>query len=234
MPNIVATRWPDHWYFDQDHVQCIVLNCGFVAPSKFVGAQWDQLRDHCKDTPSTDHAILGEILLQTTCRIGNCDLSVTQYPQHGVLRRLLAHEKDAHHSAKMSNICSFVTLAREGRIVGRQGINTTESKRVTFDRMMQRVLAMPDATKNLLFQRAGFHNPDERTPKNLARILTADNLAQLGENPPYWWPIRAEHFLWLIRPNPNDPADHHWRIVWTGLREQYAEGIIRWDKCSQR
>lgn len=226
MPNTIKHRWPDHWYFDQDHVQCIVLNCGFVTTSYFPSAQWEQLRDHCKDTSSTDHAILQKILFQTACRIGNCEQPMHFNSQDSVLRRLFAHEKLAHNSAKMSNICSFVTLAREGRIFGRYGKFTSECEQVTFDRMVQRVLAMPDATKNLLFQKAGFHHPDQQTPKNLGKILTADNLAQPGENPPYWSVIRAEHFLWLIRPDLNDPADHHWRIVWTGLRQKYAEGLI--------
>ena len=214
--------WPDHWYFDQDYIRCIVPQCEFVTPSHMVGPQWDQLHEHCEDTSGAEHAILLKMLSLRLCAIGDCSQTFTGVESTRVTRYLFAHEKTAHGSVEMFNICSFVRLAREGRIRG--ALLGEACEKLAFHRMLGKAEALPDGTKKALFQRSGFYYPEQHTPQNMGKILTADPLAQQGESPPYWWPIRADHFLWLIRPNTNDPADHQWSMVWTGLREEYANG----------
>lgn len=225
MPHPRLHRWPDHWYHDQDHIRCIVPNCGFVTPSPTVLLQWTQIHDHCIGTQGAEHEILKKMLQQTRCAIDNCDLPPLPQSVDRRIRALFAHENAAHGSADMSNICSFVRLAREGRLSSRS-MPDQDCEVLAFQRMLAKVLALPDATKDLLFQKSGFHQPDQQTPETMGKILTADYLAQPGDEPPYWWPIRAEHFLWQCRPQSNNPADHHWRILWTRLREEYADGRI--------
>ena len=131
----------------------------------------------------------------------------------------------------MSNICSFVTLAREGRVRGgTHHFQIEEVEKLAFQRMLEKVVAMPLRTIELLFEKHELQHPSLYTPAtfqgHLKWILTTDVLEKPGDNPPEWWPIRAEHFLQICRPDPNNPADDEWRPVWNRLRDDYAEGRI--------
>lgn len=222
-----VSRWPDHWYSDQVHIRCVVPDCEFTTPSPNAGLQWDEIHDHCTNTPGAEHEILEKMLQQTMCAIDNCNHPPFMSSQSYKSRALFTHEKVAHESTDMSNICSFVRLAREGRV--RSGLYKTAEpncERLAFHRMLDKVQALPHSTISLLFQMSGFRHPDEQTRENMGRILTADHLAEEGEERPDWWPIRAEHFLWLIRPNFNDPSHLPWSTVWVWLRDEYANGRI--------
>ena len=225
MPN-PSTRWPDHWYFGQNQIRCIVPRCGFVTPSVWLQEQWAQIDHHCKNVPDPDHRIMERLLRQSVCAIDDCgDRPSNQNPTLR-LRQLFAHERSHHGSEDMSHLFSFVRLAREGRICTSSGIVERSCERLTFERMLEKVMGFSDATKNMLFERSGYHNFNRKTRENMGKILTADPLAQEWEKPPYWWPVRADYFLKLIRPNPSNPADHEWAVVWRRLRESYAEGRI--------
>ena len=236
MPQGLPTRWPDHWYHDQDHIHCIVPNCGFVVPNPILMHQWGELLDHCMHTAGTEHRILTKMLKQGLCAIDDCDHSSfnTGSTAGTGTRGLFAHEIAAHGSTKMSDICSFVTLAREGRVCG--GISgahrdpNEEIEKLAFQRMLDKVAAMPSRTIELLFQKHELLHPSVYPPAtfsgHLVWILTADVLEQPGDRPPYWWPVCAEHFLWLGRPIPNKAADDEWRPIWNSLRDDYAQGRI--------
>lgn len=190
-------------------------------------SQWNELREHCKDTPDPEHKILERMLHQSYCAIDDCDDPAISYATHTRLRYVFDHEKSAHGSTDMSNICSYVRLAREGRIrAGPARQPEPNCERLAFERMLEKVMALPDTTKDMLFERSGYHNPAQKTAANMGKILPADPLAQEWERPPYWWPVRADYFLKLIRPNPSNPADHEWTRIWTRLREEYANGRI--------
>ncbi|CAF9930623.1 hypothetical protein IMSHALPRED_008235 [Imshaugia aleurites] len=215
-------RWPDHWYHDPGHIHCIVPNCGFITLSLAAEAQWHELVNHCADEMNNEHELLKKILYQSCCAIDECD-----HPAFGAGITQRARELFAHGSAYMSDICSFVRLAREGRIVSGVGRNPEpDCERLAFLRMLEKMLARPVETVKLLYQKNGYHNIHQQNPENMGRILTADPLRQQGEEPPIWWPIRSEHFLWLCRPDPSNPADDGWRAIWTDLREDYANGRI--------
>ena len=188
------------------------------------------------NTVGTEHRILAKMLKQGLCAVDDCDhpsfkLGVAT---EQATRALFAHEMDVHGSTKMSNICSFVTLAREGRIRGGpggiHGVPDEEMEKLAFQRMLDKVLAMPTRTIELLFQKHELQHPS-LYPRatfhgHLVWILTTDVLEQPGDRPPYWWAICAEHFLWLCRPVPNKAEDDEWRPVWTKLRDDYAQGRI--------
>ena len=219
--------YPDHWYHDQRRIHCIVPQCGFITCSEHFGAQWTEMHDHCIRTQCTEHKILKKILCQSCCAIDNCAVRAFGGAQDQRLKNLFAHEKSVHGSTDMSDICSFVRLAREGRICGGHPRRPQpDCEELAFDRMLDKVLALPGATVDLLFEKSGFYPPNERTRQTMGKILTDDHLAQPGEHPPFWWPIRAEHFLWRSRPHPLDPPDPHWNMIWTHLREEYANGRI--------
>ena len=235
MPQGQSTPWPDHWYHDQNHIHCIVPNCGFVVRTPFVSHHWAELLDHCMNTAGTEHRILTKMLKQGLCAVDDCNHPTFKMgcaPNH-VSRALFAHELAAHGSTKMSDICSFVTLAREGRIrggsSGARHVNE-EIEKLAFQRMLEKVSAMPIRTLELLFQKNDLHHPNiyprAQFNQHLVCILTADFLAQPGENSPIWWPVAAEYFLWLCRPIPNKAADNEWRPVWNSLRDAYAQGRI--------
>ena len=227
------TPWPDHWYHDQDRIHCIVPNCGFVVPTPLALHQWAELLDHCRNTVGTEHRILTKMLKQGLCAIDDCDhpsFKLGTTVGHAT-RSLFAHELAAHGSTKMSNICSYVTLAREGRIRGSNADPgpDEENEKLAFQRMLDKVLAMPTRTIELLFQKHDL-DPPSLYPRatfhgHLVWILTTDVLEQPGDRPPYWWPLAAEHFLWLCRPLADD-EDDEWRAVLTRLRELYAQGLI--------
>lgn len=221
------TRYPEHWYHNRDQLHCIVPDCGFVTPSIYIQLQWHQLDYHCTETPGAEHKVLKSLLHQSCCAIDGCQHLAFRSGASKRLRALFAHEESTHGSLDMSHICSFVKLAREGRILsGRHREPEPHCERLTFFRMMEKIQALPVAAVELLFRKSGFHNLDQQTPENMGRILTADPLAQHGESPPYWWPVRVDNFLWLCRPIPNDPVDELWRILWTRLRAEYADGRI--------
>ena len=235
MPQGHSTLWPDHWYHDEDHIHCIVPNCGFVVPNPRLGQQWAELMDHCMHTAGTDHRILTKMLKQGLCGVDDCHRPSfkTGTTNESGTRALFTHELAAHGSTKMSNICSFVTLAREGRIrgggVGANQAPDEEAEKLAFHRLLEKVSAMPH-TIQLLFRRHELQHPSvyPRAVFNghLVWILTADVMEQPGDRPPYWWPARAEHFLWLCRPDPNKAEDDEFRAVWNRLRELYARGSI--------
>ena len=223
--------WPDHWYYDQNRIRCIVPACGFVTRSQFMDQQWTEIHDHCLTTIGAEHDLFRIMLNQTIC--ANCGGSPYPCIKSGKVRRLFGHEKVAHGSAEMSSICSFVRLAREGRI--RKGRPNTggggsdpepDCERVAFFRMMDKVWALPSADLLMLFQRNGCRHANTQTSENLGRILTHDPLAQEGDDPPFWWPVKAESFLSQCCPNFSNPADNDWIRLWTDLRERYADGRI--------
>ena len=133
----------------------------------------------------------------------------------------------------MFSIDSFVVLAREGRVLFSGGTGgggghlapEASCQRLAFDRMMNKVWALPDAELGLLFQKSGC-SEGQYTAGNLARILTYDPAAQLHESDPFWAPVQADRFLEFCRPHGDDPADSNWRRVWRDLRERYADGRI--------
>ncbi len=98
-------------------------------------------------------------------------------------------------------------------------------ERLAFDRMMEKVWALPDAELGLLFQKSGCH-PSEYTHGHLRRILAYDPSAQPNNNAPYWLPVKADRFLSFCPPHDNDPADNNWKRVWENLRGRYANGRI--------
>ena len=222
-----STLWPSHWYRDEHRIHCIVPDCSFVTSSWHARQQWKEMNDHCSTTIGAEHALFHIMLNQTMCAINNC----THLPfSHGGEsfghRALFKHERDAHGSAEMSSICSFVRLAREGRIRKGQG-NEPNCERLTYYRMMEKIWALPSAGDIImLFQRNGYHDTDEQTSENLRKILTHDPLANDGDDPPFWWPVKAESFLSQCCPDFSNPADREWARVWTDLRERYADGRI--------
>ena len=197
--------------------------------------QWSDIVDHCTDSPGAEHKLLDIMFRQIICAIDDCRHHVISHSKQRRgyrIRTLFRHEKVAHGTTNMSEICSFVRLSREGRI--RQGFKNgsvphPNCERFAFERMLEKVQALPAAELGLLFEKGGFP-PGEHTPENLGRILTHDHLAQEGDDPPYWWPVPAENFLWFCRPQDPLPTethrDHYWRFFWEDLRAMYADGRI--------
>lgn len=101
-----------------------------------------------------------------------------------------------------------------------------ECEKLAFERMLDKVMVLPQAERDSLFYRSGYYHLHEQTRHIMGKILTADPLANELDRPPYWWSVRADHFLKLIRPDPNNPADDQWNVTWTRLREEYAYGRI--------
>ena len=228
MPKPPPLPWPAHWYQGHYDIRCIVPHCGFVSDTNNLPAQWTQLHDHCEDTPGAEHALLEIMLRQSKCAY--CNNGGPYWPpKHRAIRALSDHESHAHGSATMFNISSFVVLARERRILFSNGSShmapEPNCERLTFDRMMEKVRALPPAELGLLFQKSGYH-PGEYTAGNLAAILTYDPAAQPQHNAPRWLPVRADRFLSFCRPHGNDPADGNWRRVWRSLRDAYTDGRI--------
>ena len=223
-------RWPEHWYHDEQHIGCIVPDCGFFTRSEKNTEQLRELQEHCFETLGAEHGLVQKMLRQSLCAIGDCRYINSHSARLAGVRYLFAHEKSGHSSEEMSHIYSFVRLAREGRIRigGAGGVRQVlpDCEKLAFRRMMDKIKGLPDATIKLLYQRSGLHKPEEQTDEKMGKILTYDHLAKPGDDPPYWWPIRAEHFLWSIRPDSSNPADDEWNVIWTHLREEYADGCI--------
>ena len=219
---------PAHWYSGHHNIRCIVSNCGFVTDTQNLPAQWTQLHDHCANTPGAEHALLEIMLRQSTCAFCS-DGGPYSGPKHLKIRKLYNHEHNGHGSARMFNISSFVVIAREHYIRlwisgGHMGPEPN-CERFAFDRMIEKVRALPRAELRLLFQKSGFQAGQD-TADNLRWILTNDPSAQPPPNAPHWLPVQADRFLWFCRPHDNDPADSNWRRIWTNLRQQYADGDI--------
>ena len=195
--------------------------------------QWSDMVDHCTESLGAEHKLLDIMFRQGVCAIDDCDHSFFDYGRKGYgTRALFRHEKVAHGTTNMSEICSFVRLSREGRI--RRGWSKGSEphpncETYAFERMLEKVKDLPAAELEQLFEKGGFP-PGEHTAENLGRILTHDHLAQEGDDPPYWWPVPAEDFLWFCRPQyplPTDTyRDHYWRLLWEDLRAMYAHGRI--------
>ena len=139
MPPPLLFPWPDHWYYDEHRIRCIVPLCRFVAPSSHTEQQWKEMGDHCLTTIGAEHALFHIMLNQTRCAINDCtSFSISGKPKNHIMRALFKHEKDTHGSAEMSSICSFVRLAREGRVRKSKGTEPN-CERVAYYRMMDAV-----------------------------------------------------------------------------------------------
>lgn len=220
--------WPELWLHNEDHIRCIIPSCGFVTSTDSLNLQWIQMRDHCNNISGAEHGLLEIMLRQSIC--AKCPFNIHGGEVSHKIRKLYTHEKNVHGSSEMFNLCSFVRLAREGRIRkgqagGGQSLPEPECERLACIRMVEKVWALPHTTIGLLFQKSGYA-PNQMNSENLAKILTKDISAQSGESPPYWWPVRAEAFLDCCAPHPTDPADDVWRTIWTELRAKYADGRI--------
>lgn len=227
MPGPAPLPWPDQWYENHYDIRCIVPHCTFVTDIENLKAQWTQLHDHCMQTPGAEHALLEIMLRQRMCAF--CNNGGPYYGEkHRAIRSLFDHEGNVHGTAEMFNISSFVALVRRQRILFSNGAHMVperHSGRFAFDRMMEKVQALPAADLRLVFQKSGFR-PGEYTPGNLKGILTYDPAVQPPPHAPHWLPLRADRFLLFCRPRVNNPADDDWRQVWENLRERYAHGSI--------
>ena len=135
-----------------------------------------------------------------------------------MVRDLLRHEMTEHGSDSMSRISGYVVLARTGRIHGQSG---EDSRKIAFDRMVEKLQGYEQPITKLLCQKTGVPH----SISNLQKILSTDHLRPDGDVP-LWWPVPAERFLWLLRPDNNDPADHQWNRVWMRLRQMYSNGHL--------
>ena len=227
MPKAAALPWPTHWYLDHYGIRCVVPHCGFTTNTYNLREQWAQLHAHCTHTDGAEHALLKIMVQQSKCAL--CDEPAFYGQRSSAMRALYDHEINAHGSARMFNIDSFVVLARESRILFSSSAGhlapEPDGVRLAYVRMVEKVQALPAAELGLLFQKSGFR-AGECTPTNLGRLLTYDPSAPPHEDGPYWWPVRPDRFLMFCRPHGSDPADSTWRRVWRGLRERYADGRI--------
>ena len=115
MPNPAPLPWPADWYLGHHDIRCIVPHCTFVTDANNLPVQWTQLDDHCKDTGGSEHALLEIMLRQSKCAL--CNNPLYYGPKNQTVRALYNHERNAHGSAEMFNIGSFVVLARDRRYV---------------------------------------------------------------------------------------------------------------------
>ena len=220
MPSRPIIPWPDHWYYNDNNnsVKCLVDACGFTTHSTGLIRQFGDLRTHCTETPGVEHAIFLDILGQRKCAM--CSWRVSHgHSSSNKLRKLFVHEKAAHGSDSMSRICGYIVLARKGRIDGRLG---QSSQKIAFDRMVEKLRGFDQPITHLLCQKQGIPH----SLQNLQQILSTDYLRPDGDLTPVWWPVTPERFLWLLRPNDNDPADYQWGRVWTRLRQMYITGHL--------
>ena len=233
MPQPAPIPWPDHWYQDDTHIRCVVPDCEFTIDTKLHTKwehQWRGFWRHSEGTPGAEHILLQSLLRQSICADYGCREPRFRGSPSFQLRRLFNHEETAHGSHTMSEISSFVALAREGRIL--RGSGGGSNKRVPipdcgthiFDRMMKKVRALPEDDLHLLVTKATKELPVGDFRDILAQIVTVDPSKKASE--PYWRPLAAEDFLMFCRPLDTDPADEPWRVLWTDLRKKYAEGHI--------
>lgn len=150
-------------------------------------------------------------------RCAMCSFQVGSGQTSKMLRDLFKHEMTVHGSDFMSQICGYIVLARKGRI-WKLG---PDSQKIAFDRMVEKLQGYEQPITNLLCQKKGVPH----SISNLQEILSTDYLRPDGDAP-LWKPVPAERFLWLLRPDENDPADHQWSRVWTRLRQMYSNGHL--------
>ncbi len=219
MPSRPTIPWPDHWCYNKTNIKCLVHGCQFTTQPNGLIRQFEDMKIHCTDTPGVEHAIFLCMLGQRKCAI--CDYRVSRgQSSSNKLRKLLIHEKVVHGSEFMSHVCGYIVLARKGRIEGRLG---QSSQKLAFDRMVEKFLDFKQPVTRLLCSKKGL--PHSRS--NLQYILASTDYLQPGEeNIPFWRPVSPERFLWLLRPNDNDPADYQWGRVWTRLRQMYRNGRL--------
>ena len=230
-PRSAPILWPNHWYQDDNHIRCIVADCEFTIDTKTNGTlekQWDQLDAHSKGTAGPEHNLLQVLLRQTKCAIDECDEPPALGCQHFKIRVLLNHEITVHGSTTMSEIFSFVTLVRERRIRCRGSYKelVLDCGKHIFDRMMEKVRALPEDEYNLLVEKGGRTLGPSDDRDLLEQILAFNPLKKPGEHYEDWWPVAAEDFLWFCHPLDTDPANDPWRVLWKKLRKKYAEGHI--------
>ena len=229
MPRQTSLPWPSHWYRAHGHhdIRCIVPLCVFVTTTNTILEQWTQLHNHCRHTEDAEHALLEMMLHQSSCAFchnprykGHKDLAI---------RELYDHESNKHGTAEMFDMDSFVALARERRIIFHVGVRQMapdpKCEIYAFDRMVDKVMGLPAAERNLLFQKCGYP-PDRRTRRNLGRILTNGTAIHPHVNPPDWLPVTPVSFLWFCRPQGDNPADGNWTRLWMNLRGEYVVGRI--------
>ena len=194
--------------------------------------QWFRIHEHCLDKRGPEHDLLQILLRQTLCAIDECMYLVNSGHQEFRLRALFKHERLAHNSEAMSDLCSFVTLARKGHIrayvAGTGWLIEPNCRRLAYDRMLDKMGDPLCPTNQMLFQKSGYSNPDQHTRANLGKILTQSPLTETtpDEDVPYWMPVPAHSFLSHCLPDETDPEFDLWLMIWCELREKYADGRI--------
>lgn len=218
MPFRPVIPWPDHWYYDKDSIKCLVNGCKFTTETNGPIKQFGDIKSHCAETPGVEHAILLNMLGQRRCALCSYQPSSGQSSSNK-LRNLFVHEKAIHGGDSMSRICRYIALARKGRINGRLGHDT---QKIAFDRMVEKLRGFEQPVPHLLCHRAGLPH----SLPNLRVILSTDHLRPDGDYAPAWWPVPADQFLWLLRPDPSNSTDDQWGRVWTRLRQMYRNGQL--------
>ena len=213
-----STPWPDHWNYDKDSIKCLVDGCEYTTRSKGLNKQFEDLETHCADTLGIEHVIFSNMLRQRSCP-RCCYRASGGQTNSKKIRNLFAHEKVVHNSVSMSCIRGYIVLARKGRIAGPRG---QESQKIAFDRMIEKLQGFDQPITHLLCQKGGLPHSNS----NLQHILSTDDLRHEGHDTPFWWPVPAERFLWLLRPDDDDPSDYQWGRVWVRLRQMYRNGHL--------
>lgn len=96
------------------------------------------------------------------------------------------------------------------------------AQRHAFDRLVETALRLSWPVLRELFERCGYRRRSQHPLEVLKSILSSDYERLSGGYVPYSVP--PQRFLWLTRPNVNDPADYEWLLVWRGLRADYEMG----------
>lgn len=216
-----ANPWPEHWHNGRASIKCIVSGCDFTTHRLSPHSQWNDLQDHCSEASGAEHAILLKMLWQTTCVIGNCDRGPFLGDPASRARNLFAHEQQAHHSTKLSTIPDFVRLARDDMIPGSLW---REAQKHIFDRLVEKMVLKGKGVLRELCERSGYRRRSLHTYPVLKSILKSDHESLSGGYVPYSVP--PSRFLWVARPDPDDPGEYGWLLEWTQLRDEYFAGII--------
>lgn len=218
MPSHPTIPWPDHWYCNNSSIKCQAHGCAFTTQPTGLIKQLEDMKRHCAETPGVEHAIFMNMLNQRGCV--TCSYTGNQgQASSNRLRKLFAHEKDVHDSDSMSRMCGYIVLARKGRINGRLG---QESRKLAFDRMVERLQGFEQPVTQLLCQMEGVPH----SLANLQHILSTDYLQPDRDSTAVWLPVPADRFLWLLRPDSTDPANRQWAQVWARLRQMYRNGHL--------
>lgn len=219
--------WPPNWYRARYDIHCIVPHCDFVTDANRMSEQWSQLYGHCTCMSDAEHGLLKLMLRQSKCAW--CDHPPFCGGKDYIIRALCEHEETVHGTVAMFHIDSFVALVRENRVLFGAGGHLKPNpncERLVFERMMDKVGALPAADLRLLFETCGFDDDEGHNSDHLAKILTADRLKRKEDKEPYWKPLQPDRFLAFCCPNGGDPPDGAWRRVWRSLRDKYADGRI--------